>query len=208
MTAVVIGVVLALAGLSAASGTDRPTFSRIAKMTASTLVVVLMLGGVDEWSAYAALVLTALIASWIGDLALSFPSVSAFRAGLVAFAAAHVAYAAAFLARGVTVPWLIGGTLGMTAVGWTVLRWLEPHRPEALAWPLRAYVVIISVMVATAIGTIGLDTDLRIPLAAVAFAGSDVLVARQRFVAPSSTNRLIGLPLYFTAQVLFALSAR
>ena len=208
MTALIIGVVLALAVLSAASSTARPTFSRFTKMAASTLVVLLMVGGVGEWSAYAALVLMALLASWIGDLSLSFPSTSAFRTGLVAFASAHVAYTAAFVSRGMALPWLIVGAAAMTAVGWTILTWLEPHRPDALALPLRAYVVVISVMVATAVGTIGVDPDLRIPLGAAAFAGSDVLVARQRFVAPSPVNRLVGLPLYFAAQVLLALSAR
>jgi hypothetical protein len=42
--------------------------------------------------------------------------------------------------------------------------------------------------------------------AAVAFYLSDVSVARDRFVAPGFGNRIWGLPLYYGAQVLFALS--
>ena len=117
MTALVFGVVLALAVLSATSSTGRPTLSRIAKMAASTLVLLLMVSGVGEWTVYAALVLMALLASWIGDLSLSFHSTSAFRRGLVAFAAAHVAYTAAFVSRGMDLPWLIVGAAAMTAVG-------------------------------------------------------------------------------------------
>ena len=42
--------------------------------------------------------------------------------------------------------------------------------------------------------------------AAVAFYVSDVSVARDRFVAPGFGNRIWGLPLYYGAQLLFALS--
>jgi hypothetical protein len=42
--------------------------------------------------------------------------------------------------------------------------------------------------------------------AAVAFYISDVSVARDRFVAPGFGNRIWGLPLYYAAQLLFALS--
>ena len=41
--------------------------------------------------------------------------------------------------------------------------------------------------------------------AAVAFYLSDVSVARDRFVAPGFGNRIWGLPLYYAAQLLFAL---
>jgi hypothetical protein len=61
-------------------------------------------------------------------------------------------------------------------------------------------------MVATAFGSLGTDPDPRIPVAASLFAASDVLVARQQFVTHSMSNRVIGLPLYFVAQVMFALT--
>ena len=64
--------------------------------------------------------------------------------------------------------------------------------------------MIISVMVATAFGTNATDPDIRIPIAAVVFAASDLFVARQRFVFSSRVNRLLGLPLYFIAQTIFA----
>jgi hypothetical protein len=62
-------------------------------------------------------------------------------------------------------------------------------------------------MGAAAFATHGADPDPRIPLAAALFAASDVLVARQQFVAPAMANRIIGLPMYFAAQLLFAVSA-
>jgi hypothetical protein len=35
---------------------------------------------------------------------------------------------------------------------------------------------------------------------------SDILVARQRFVREAAWNRLVGLPLYYAAQLLLAYS--
>jgi hypothetical protein len=35
---------------------------------------------------------------------------------------------------------------------------------------------------------------------------SDITVARQRFVAAAFANRAVGLPMYYTAQVLLALT--
>ena len=196
-----LGVVAALAGGS-------PAVSRIAKMVASTLVVALLVMGTDQRSVYAAAVGVALTASWIGDLSLSLVGTRAFVVGLVAFASAHIAYIVAFVLRdGFSVPWFSIGIAAMAITGVAVLRWLQPHRPAELAAPLAAYVTIIALMVATAFATHGATADTRIPLAAALFATSDILVARQQFVAPAMVNRLIGLPMYFTAQILFVLSA-
>jgi uncharacterized membrane protein YhhN len=45
-------------------------------------------------------------------------------------------------------------------------------------------------------------------IGAVMFAVSDIFVARDRFVSPSVANRLWGLPLYYAAQLIFALSTQ
>ena len=198
------------AGAVTAALTDatRSDVSRIAKMSASTLVIAILLGGVDDWTAYSVLVLVALACSWVGDLALTFSSRPAFVVGLSAFALAHVAYIAAFVARGGwSWLWFAAGATVMAGVSLLVLRWLEPWRPPELAVPLTAYVIVIGLMVASACATLGSDPDPRIPAAALLFAASDVLVARQRFVQQSMVNRLIGLPTYFAAQLLFVASA-
>ena len=49
------------------------------------------------------------------------------------------------------------------------------------------------------------DDPIRL-VAALLFYLSDLAVARERFVAPGRTNRLWGLPTYYVAQILFALS--
>ncbi len=206
MTGLVIATTLSL-GVLAALTSGSPAISRLAKMAASTLVVAFLVIEADPWTAYAAGVGVALVASWIGDLSLSYTGRRAFVVGLVAFAGAHIAYIVAFVLRdGFSVPWFTVGLGAMVITGMAVLRWLRPHRPTELAAPLAAYVAIIGLMVATAFATHGAAPDARIALAAVLFAVSDILVARQQFVAPAMANRLIGLPMYFAAQLLFALS--
>lgn len=207
MTVTLVIAIIAL-GFGSAVLTDRDErLSRLAKMAASTLVIVVALTGAREFDAYTLGILAALTASWVGDLALSHPGRRAFTVGLAAFAAAHVAYAVSFAARGaMSVPWMLAAGIVMVVVGGGVLRWLAPHRPQQLAVPLLAYVIIIGVMAATAFGSLGTDPDPRIPVGASLFAASDVLVARQQFVVRALSNRVIGLPLYFVAQVLLALT--
>lgn len=207
MTVALIAGILALAVVAATTDEDHLAGSRVAKMAAASAVVVLLVVVVGEWNAYSLLVLCALLLSWVGDLALSYSGRRPFVVGLIAFALAHVAYIAAFVARGGLSPFLFVLTgIVMVTFGIAVIRWLAPNRPPELTAPLVAYVAIICIMVATAFSTLGTDPNLLIPIAAVAFATSDLLVARQRFVTPARRNRLIGLPLYFTAQILFALS--
>ncbi|MGI9642650.1 MAG: lysoplasmalogenase family protein [Acidimicrobiia bacterium] len=206
MNLALTAIVLGLAVVAAATDDRNATLSRAAKMAAATGVIVVLAIGAD-WSAYAVLVLVALLLSWVGDLALSYSGRRPFVVGLVSFALAHVMYTAAFIARG-GLSWtlLIGTAIVMVVFSAVVLRWLAPHRPGELAAPLAAYVAIIGVMVAFAFATLGSDPLVLIPVAALAFTASDLFVARQRFVTPSPTNRLIGLPLYFAAQLMFALS--
>lgn len=203
-------LIIAIVALGTGSGllTDRDErLSRVAKMAASTLVIVVAVVEANEFDAYTLGILAALTASWIGDLALSHPGRRAFMFGLGAFAAAHVAYSASFAARGaLSRAWMLGAGIVMVTIGGVVLRWLSPHRPPQLAVALVGYVAIIVVMVTAAFGSLGTDPDPRIPFAAALFAASDVLVARQQFVVRSLSNRVIGLPAYFVAQVMFALT--
>ena len=67
-----------------------------------------------------------------------------------------------------------------------------------------AYILVISAMLITAIGTPGADQPWWRLLGASAFFASDLAVARQRFVAPTIFNRLWGLPLYYAAQFTLA----
>lgn len=202
-----VGVVLALGIGAAVVEGPNGTVGRILKMAASTAVIAFLLLSAQEPSPYMWMLLGALTLSWVGDLALSFTGRKAFIVGLVAFAAAHIVYTGAFLVRGSLDPivLVLAGAV-MTAFGVVILQWLGPHRPRELRLPLIVYVVVISAMVTAAFATQGENLDPRIPLGALAFAASDVLVARQQFVTSTPWNRIVGLPLYFAAQLLLAAS--
>lgn len=159
-------------------------------------------------SSYGLLVLLALVLSWLGDVLLiprTAPSV--FRAGILSFLLGHLAFAAAFASRGLDV------TAAATAAAFIVipaiftLRWLRPHIPPDMALAVRAYVLVISSMVVCAAGTVALPGDPRILVGAVMFFVSDLAVARERFVAPSFSNQLWGLPLYYGGQLVLASTA-
>jgi uncharacterized membrane protein YhhN len=205
----VLAIVTIGAGLTSALLTSQSEpWSRVFKILASSTMVAIVFTGNDTLDGYALFVVAALIASWAGDLALSFKGQQAFLAGLISFALAHVLYTMGFFARSSMDLLSIGASgvvMAMTATA--ILRWLSPHVPDRLASPVSAYIAIISVMVVTSFGTSGTLIDPRIPTAAVLFAISDVLVARQQFVEPGISNRIVGLPVYYAAQVLFAITA-
>jgi len=70
-----------------------------------------------------------------------------------------------------------------------------------------SYLAAISLMVVLAAGTMAAAGP-QLLIGALMFAVSDIFVARDRFVSPSVANRLWGLPLYYGAQLIFALSTQ
>jgi uncharacterized membrane protein YhhN len=181
----------------------------VAKPLASAGFVALALARGAGASGYGRLVLAALALGWLGDVLLIPKGARrAFAAGLGAFLLGHLAFATAFLARGVAAPWLAGGALAAGAAALPIARWLAPHVPDALRLPVRAYVVVISAMVACAAGAFGATRDSALLVGALAFFLSDLAVARERFVAKGFSNKLWGLPLYYGAQLLLAWTVR
>ena len=175
------------------------------KMLASTgfLAVAVSVGALSD--PYGQIVIVALVLSWIGDLLLTFASRGAFLGGLVAFLLGHVAYSVAFGTLGVDP--VVGGVaaVAVAIIAIFVWRWLAPHVGD-MAAPVIAYIVVISVMVVLAFGSYGEGATWLIPVGATLFFASDLFVARNRFVASDTVNRVWGLPLYYLAQVLLALS--
>ena len=120
------------------------------------------------------------------------------------FALAHVAYVAACLAMGVALGTGVAAAAGLTLVALRVWRWLSPHVPAAMRWPVRGYIVVITAMVACALGAWTRGAPAGLPLGAVLFFLSDLSVARERFVVSSTLNRFWGLPAYYAGQLLIA----
>jgi len=179
----------------------------LAKPIASTLFVITALLAGALASSYGQLILLGLLFSWLGDVFLIPKRQLFFIAGLGSFLLAHVAYSGAFLLQPLTVLPLALAAIAMVAFAIVVLRWLWPHVPTKLRPAVVTYLLAISLMVVLAGGTMA-ATGLQLVIGAVIFAVSDIFVARDRFVSRSVANRLCGLPLYYAAQLIFALSTQ
>ena len=180
---------------------------KVTKPLASTGFLLCAWGAGAMDSDYGQAIFVALVLSWFGDVFLMFRgSQGLFKAGILAFLLGHLGFVAAFLVGGVAPLWSLIAVGPTLVVAFEVLRWLSPHVDDAMRLAVRAYVAVISVMVMVAAGTPAAGQNPLRLVAACAFFCSDLSVARERFVVSSYTNRLWGLPLYYAAQLTFALT--
>jgi uncharacterized membrane protein YhhN len=187
---------------------NRPWGRRLFKPLASVGFVAFALVAGAAGTPYGRWVLTGLVLCLIGDLFLLSRDPRPFKAGLFSFLLGHLAYAVAFIVRGVDWLWAGVATLILVAIAVPLGRWLLPHVSAAMKTPVSTYLAVISLMVALGAGAFGVA---RVPIllaAPVAFYLSDLAVARERFVQRGFINRVWGLPLYYAAQLLFAVSVR
>lgn len=147
--------------------------------------------------------LAALAASLAGDVFLMFEEF--FVPGLVSFLLAHLAYIG--LLRQDAPWWPRKGTLaaclGLGATMYTIL-WLG-GLPPALRLPVAAYVGVIALMAAQAVGRARVLNTRAAWLMAVGagcFMLSDSLLALDKFVTPLPLARLAVLSTYYAAQLL------
>lgn len=196
--ALIVAAIAALVAGHLVAEARRWAVARAATKLAASLGFVLLAWAMTHGGAFGAAMLVGLILSAVGDACLLSARKLPFLAGLGAFLLAHVAYAVAFAGAGRASPWL---ALPIAVLGIQVLRWLWPHLGD-LRPPVVAYCLAISAMLWL---SLGVDRPLVAPGAALFYA-SDLLVARDRFVRPGFANRLAGLPLYYAAQILLALS--
>jgi len=197
------GVTIALAGERYSNRLFRFTGKLIA--ASAYLALAWSAGAAD--TQFGQVLLLGMAFCWMGDLLLvSKHSRTLFLLGLASFLLGHVAYSIAFSVRGLSWPVALGAGLGMAAFSWSVLRWLQPHLDSGMRRPVWLYVIAISVMMATAVGTGATDGNWLIPLGALLFLVSDLAIARDRFIARGFINRAWGLPLYFCGQVILACS--
>jgi uncharacterized membrane protein YhhN len=184
---------------------QQATITTIGKLIAASayMVAAVTLGAID--TPYGRLLLCAMAFCWVGDLLLvSRRSRGLFLSGLTAFLLGHVVYSVAFSVRGIEVEasLLAAGLMGLFT--WRIMAWLKPHLDARMTLPVLAYILAISVMMATAAGSWAGMGSLALLSGAALFVLSDISVARNRLVAPGFINRAIGLPIYFTAQLLLA----
>jgi len=197
--------VVAVGGLLVAEWRDSRLGIWIAKAVAASAYVwsALSLGALQ--SDYGRWLLVGLVFCWWGDLLLvPRHHRGAFRAGIVAFLLGHMAYIVAFIQHSIDGLGLVVGVGVAGALAVFVARWLGPELPSGYRNLVWAYVVVISGMLIAALGAARGSGPLGIAFGAVLFAVSDLTVARDRFVSHAFANRLLGLPLYFAAQLVLA----
>ena len=185
-----------------------PLVEVAAKMTASSAFVALALMLRAHRSRYGRLILAGLVLSWCGDLFLAGSAENLFVYGLGSFLLAHIAYTSAFASMGIKFEWALGALIPIAALSVGTAIWLASYVPHELAIPVRIYTAVISLMVIAAAGARGAGASLLIPVGAVLFYFSDLSVAAGQFVQPDFPNYVWGLPFYFGAQVMLALSVQ
>ena len=177
-----------------------------------TMVIALVLVAASAYPASARgrfdlkavrLLAAALLGSLAGDVFLMFQGY--FIPGLVSFLVAHLFYVALFKQgqrwfahRGALV-----ATLGTGVAMYTFL-WLG-GLPAALRGPVAAYVLVIALMAAQALGRASTLRDapsLWVAIGAVFFMLSDSLLATNRFVQPLPLAQVWVLGTYYAAQAL------
>jgi len=175
------------------------------RLTFAFMAVAIFSGALD--SDYGRLILLGLALCLLGDLLL-IPEgrANVFRLGVFAFLAGHVAFAGAFFTQPRSATWLALAAAALGLVLWRVWRWLSPSLPGDMRLPVQAYFFVIAAMTALACAVTGAGGSALVAAGAVAFTASDISVARDRFVRHEFMNRAWGLPLYYLAQVLLALS--
>lgn len=196
----------ALAGLLVAEAREDRRLAAVCKPLASAGFVGAAVAAGALGNAYGRAVLAALVLSWIGDVLLLSKRSAPFLGGLGAFLLGHVAFGIAFVLRGADRLWTLAALALLVLPALLVDRWLRPHVPADMKIPVRAYIAVITGMLALAAGTLGAGAPPLLLVGALAFYLSDLSVARDRFVHEAFANRLWGLPLYYSAQLLLAAS--
>ncbi|MDO9134440.1 lysoplasmalogenase family protein [Hydrogenophaga sp.] len=179
---------------------------RVFKPLTMLVAMAVVLGHVRGWGDLqrsGGLLLGALALSLAGDAFLMFPGY--FIPGLVAFLLAHLAYIALFRQG---VPWFssrraLAATLGVGVAMYTFL-W-QGGLPTALRAPVAAYVLVIALMAAQAVGRATVQRNaaaVGVAVGAVFFMLSDTLLAINKFVSPLPMSQVWVLSTYYAAQIL------
>ena len=185
---------------------DWPAAKAATKLSASTgfLLTAFGCGAFEhDWGRWLFL---ALVLSWFGDAFLLGRSRGMFLAGLGSFLLGHVGYCVAFVVLGVDVQTALTAAPLLAIPAFLVDRWLGDHVQADMRLPVRAYILVISLMLALAIGAWREGASHLLLIGAASFYLSDLSVARDRFIEQALVNRLWGLPAYYLGQLCLALS--
>jgi uncharacterized membrane protein YhhN len=147
----------------------------------------------------------ALVLSLAGDILLMLPS-DQFVAGLAAFLLAHVAYVVGFWLDPPDPVALLVAAIAVFAVivplATRIVRALRASAQRELVTPVVAYIAVISAMVVSAVAS----GDVLAASGAVLFAGSDSMIAWDRFVGSFAIAPIAIMVTYHLGQALLVVS--
>jgi uncharacterized membrane protein YhhN len=201
--------VLACAALVAGCLVAEHRHSRLGLWLAKPLASAAFLWAALAWGAlgspFGRWLLLGLAACALGDVLL-IPRAAprALRAGMLAFGAGHALFAVAFLRHGVSGAAAAWTGVAVLLLGAAVARWLWPRLGPDDRLAVGLYLGVIAFMGTCAGGALARGAPWAAVAGALLFALSDLAVAQDRFVAPSFTSTLWGLPTYYAAQLLLA----
>lgn len=200
-----IGLTLAFVVLLLIAEYRRSAIGKWATKPVASLgfVMTAIVGGAFE-STYGQIMLAGLVLSMAGDLLLIPRQRATFLAGLVSFLLGHVAYVAAFAVRGVDPLAAAQSGAVLLAVGLLMAKVFLPRMDAGMRVPVFVYGLVITTMVALAVGTVVGVGRPQILIGAVLFYLSDLSVAQDRLLKPSFVARLWGLPFYYLGQLVLA----
>jgi uncharacterized membrane protein YhhN len=148
----------------------------------------------------------ALVFSLLGDVLLMLPGDQWFVFGLASFLAAHVAYVVGFWLAGVSLFAFLVGVLivavAIVVLGRRIVNGVADGDDQGLVVPVAVYMLVISVMLASAVGTL----DALAIVGAGLFYTSDALIAWTRFIRDFRHGRLAVMVTYHLAQFGLVLS--
>jgi len=202
----ILCVAIGLAGTLYGEMKNLMRWQSICKPVASGGFLLVAFQGVSGQSTFSILIVIGLMFSCLGDIFLIGKSKKAFLFGLCSFLLAHLLYSGAFIVNGFELLPFLYALLPAGMMTVIVIRWLLPIVDKKMKVPVLAYISVITLMLLFASATCHQQNGRILLSGAMLFTISDLFVARQRFSKKDSLNRLIGLPLYYLAQVLFALS--
>lgn len=186
---------------------DLPKLMLKAKLAAS-LAFVGFAWDVGAWqSTYGQILFIGLVLSLFGDVLLAMKGHKKwFQLGIAAFLLAHVFYAFAFTSTG-----FASAKLPLVAPVVLIFMiitglWLRQHLQGIFKIAVPAYLLAIGLMLVFAWCNQAGSAWWWIVTGATLFAVSDLFVARNRFIQADIKNRIIGLPIYYVAQIMLAYS--
>ncbi|NVJ59977.1 MAG: lysoplasmalogenase [Gammaproteobacteria bacterium] len=177
------------------------------KVAASTCLIILaVIFATESSSFYSIAILCGVSLGAFGDVAMLSKRKSASIVAMALFGIGHLAYLFAFsqLEINVTQSIICFGVL--LIVFRQIYQWLSNDLSSSLRIGVIGYSVVLLLVCAVALSTRINGYPALVGLAATLFMLSDFFVASYRFKRPKLSDKVIGLPLYYTAQLFYIYS--